>query len=216
MPRSPQWMDLYQIWFRVSSRGRNQLCGNLLQSAHGFRFCEGSKFAISHRLGRSPLIQCWRYRAACDVYCVQHWLCTSYSPASNPLWGGVLFPCKRVAAFPFVTHLNTWPFERTRARLTSKHSTHVRIGPRLSKLSHCNDCNWATYDWNYGGLTIRKWNCLSWYTAGNSRDTLQYSGWNTIIQCLNWSQFKQFLLKLQKCGKNNMNQNCSQNSVSWT
>jgi len=38
----------------------------LLQSAHGFRFCEGSKFAISHWLGWSPLTQCWRYRAACD------------------------------------------------------------------------------------------------------------------------------------------------------
>jgi len=43
------------------------LCGILLQSAHGFRFCEGSKFAISHWLGRSPLTQCWRYRAACDA-----------------------------------------------------------------------------------------------------------------------------------------------------
>jgi len=59
-------MDLYQIWFRESSRGRNQLCGILLQSAHRFQFCEGSKFAISHWLGRSPLTQCWRYRAACD------------------------------------------------------------------------------------------------------------------------------------------------------
>jgi len=39
------------------------------------------------------------------VYCVQHWLYASYSPASNPLWGGVLFPCKRVAAFPFVGRL---------------------------------------------------------------------------------------------------------------
>ena len=68
MPRSPQWMDLYQIWFRVSSRGRNQLCGILLQSAHGFRFWEGSKFAISHWLGRSPLTQCWRYRTACDSH----------------------------------------------------------------------------------------------------------------------------------------------------
>ena len=66
MPRSLQWMDLYQIWFRGSPRGRNQVCGILLQSAHGFRFCEGSKFAISHWLGRSPLTQCWRYRAACD------------------------------------------------------------------------------------------------------------------------------------------------------
>jgi len=59
-------MDLYQIWFRGSSRGRTQLCGILLLSAHGFRFCEGSKFAISHWLGRSPLTQCWRYRTACD------------------------------------------------------------------------------------------------------------------------------------------------------
>jgi len=41
MPRSPQWMDLYQIWFRGSPRGRNQMCGILLQSAHGLRFCEG-------------------------------------------------------------------------------------------------------------------------------------------------------------------------------
>jgi len=130
----------------------------------------------------------------CYVYCVQHWLCASYSPVSNPLWGGILFPCKRVAAFPFVglrtTHLNTWSFD----------------------LSHCNDCIWAIYDWKYGGLTMRKWNCLSWYTAGNARDTLQYSGWNTIIAM---SQFKQFLLKLRKCGTNNMNQSCYQNSVPW-
>ena len=34
-------MDLYQIWFRGSFRGRNQLCGILLQSAHWFRFCGG-------------------------------------------------------------------------------------------------------------------------------------------------------------------------------
>ena len=59
-------MDLYQIWFRGSPRGRNQMCGILLQSAHRFRFCEGSKFAISHWLGWSPLTQCWRYRAACE------------------------------------------------------------------------------------------------------------------------------------------------------
>jgi len=68
----------------------------------------------------------------------------------------------------------------SRAGLTSNHSTHVHMA-RLSKLSHCNDCIWAIYNWNYNGLTIRKWNCLSWYTAGNARDTLQYSGWNTII-----------------------------------
>jgi len=67
MPRSPQWINLYQIWFRGSPRGRNQMCGILLQSAHGFRFCEGSKFAISHWLCRSPLTQCWRYCAACDL-----------------------------------------------------------------------------------------------------------------------------------------------------
>jgi len=35
------------IWFRGSSRERNQLCVIVLQSAHGFWFCDGSKFAIS-------------------------------------------------------------------------------------------------------------------------------------------------------------------------
>ena len=52
---------------RVLSR-TNQLCGILLQLAHGFRFCEGWKFAISHWLGRSPLTRCWRYRTACDNF----------------------------------------------------------------------------------------------------------------------------------------------------
>jgi len=65
-PRSPQWMDLYQIWFRWSSRRCNQLCCILWQSVHGLWFCRGSKCAISHWLGLSPLTQCWGYRAACD------------------------------------------------------------------------------------------------------------------------------------------------------
>ena len=39
MPTSPQWMDLYQIWFRGSSRGRNQLCGIFLLM--GFDFVRG-------------------------------------------------------------------------------------------------------------------------------------------------------------------------------
>ena len=43
MPRSPQWMDLYQIWFRVSSRGRNQLCGILVT-------CHWSEGALVRRL----------------------------------------------------------------------------------------------------------------------------------------------------------------------
>ena len=60
-------MDLYQIWFTGSSRKRNQLCVILWQSAQELRLCEGSKFAISHSLGLSPLTQCWRYGAACDL-----------------------------------------------------------------------------------------------------------------------------------------------------
>jgi len=51
---------------RRSTRGHDQLCGILLQWAHGFWFCRRSKFAISFWLGRSLLTQCWRYRAACD------------------------------------------------------------------------------------------------------------------------------------------------------
>ena len=163
--------------------------------------CEGCQFRLQCFLAEYMILgQCMycysvtlllKWQQNCSaiilyVYCVQHWRCASYSPASNPLWGGVLFLCKRVATFPFVgiriTHLNTWPFDRTRDGLTSKYST-VRtcVGPRLSKLSYCNDCIWTTYDWNYDGLTIRKWNCFRWYTAGNARDTLQYSGWKTII-----------------------------------
>ena len=53
------------------------MCGILLQSAHGFRFCEKSKFAISHWLGQSPLTQCWRYCAACDNHTWHTWLVTS-------------------------------------------------------------------------------------------------------------------------------------------
>ena len=49
LPRSPQWMDLYQIWFKDS------LAGNVLQSGVGFRLCMGSKIAISNWLGRSLL-----------------------------------------------------------------------------------------------------------------------------------------------------------------
>jgi len=45
-------IQMYQIRFRKSSsRGRNQLCRILWQSAQGFRFCReggGAKFAISH------------------------------------------------------------------------------------------------------------------------------------------------------------------------
>jgi len=40
-------MDLYQIWFRGSSCGRNQLRQILLLSALRFRFCRGSIFAIN-------------------------------------------------------------------------------------------------------------------------------------------------------------------------
>jgi len=111
MPRSPQWMDLYQIWFRMSFRGRNQLCGILLQSAHGFRFCEGSKFAISHWLGRSPLTQCWRYRAACDRCNVQKIVKLSTVGYSVMLW--TLIPCvwNHLLGFRICRHLRwTWNY----------------------------------------------------------------------------------------------------------
>ena len=43
-------------------------CDNFFwQSVQGFGFCRGPKFAISHWLSRSPLTQCWRYRAARDL-----------------------------------------------------------------------------------------------------------------------------------------------------
>ena len=62
-------MNFYQIWFRGSSRERNKLWQILSQSAQGVWFYWGSKFAFSHWLGRSPLTQCWCYRATCDTSC---------------------------------------------------------------------------------------------------------------------------------------------------
>ena len=66
-PRSPQWVDLYQIWIRGSYRGHNQLCRIFFAVGSGVSILWGSKFAICHWLRRSPLTQCWRYRAACDI-----------------------------------------------------------------------------------------------------------------------------------------------------
>jgi len=51
LPRSPQWVDLYQIRYR----GRNQLCQFFCRLVQGYWFCWESKFAYSHRNWRSPL-----------------------------------------------------------------------------------------------------------------------------------------------------------------
>ena len=67
LPRSPPSKDLHQNWYSGSSHGRNQLWQFFWQSVTGFGFCRGPKFAISHWLSRSPLTQCWRYRAARDT-----------------------------------------------------------------------------------------------------------------------------------------------------
>ena len=72
LPRSPPSKDLHQNWHSGSSRGLSQLWQFFWQSIQGFGFCRGPKFAISHWLSRSPLTQCWRYRAARDV--VFNWL----------------------------------------------------------------------------------------------------------------------------------------------
>jgi len=55
LPRSPQWMDFCQIWYRRSPRRRNQLCRIFCRSVQGYWFCWGLKFADPHRNCRSPL-----------------------------------------------------------------------------------------------------------------------------------------------------------------
>ena len=45
LPRSPQWMDLYQIWYGGSSRRRNQLC-RFCRSVQGYQFCRGWNMPI--------------------------------------------------------------------------------------------------------------------------------------------------------------------------
>jgi len=43
LSKSPQWVDLYQIWCRGSTGGRNQLCWLFCWSGHrqGYRVCGG-------------------------------------------------------------------------------------------------------------------------------------------------------------------------------
>ena len=58
LPRRPPRADLHQILHSWSPTGRNHVCHFCWQSVKGFPFCKGSKFAISHWLWMSPLIQC--------------------------------------------------------------------------------------------------------------------------------------------------------------
>ena len=49
-------MDFYQIWYRRSPRGRNQLCQIFWRSVQVYCFSGWLKFAYPHRNWRSPLI----------------------------------------------------------------------------------------------------------------------------------------------------------------
>ena len=53
-----------QFYHQVLSYSWRRLCAWALVYIN--KFCRGPKFAISHWLSRSPLTQCWRYRAARD------------------------------------------------------------------------------------------------------------------------------------------------------
>jgi len=49
LPRSPQWVGLYQIWYTGSPRGRNQVCRIFCWLVQGYWFCRGLKFACTYR-----------------------------------------------------------------------------------------------------------------------------------------------------------------------
>ena len=70
MPRSPPWTDMHLIWHSRRGRRRNHLWQSFWWSVDGFRFCGGSKIALSHWPIQWPLTQGRRYRAACDFHTV--------------------------------------------------------------------------------------------------------------------------------------------------
>ena len=51
LSKSPQWVDLYQIWCRGSTGGRNQLCWLFCWSGHrqGYRVCGGGGWIEGRR-----------------------------------------------------------------------------------------------------------------------------------------------------------------------
>jgi len=68
LPRSPWCTYFYKIWFGGISPGLNHIFTIPYQPVTGFWFCEGSKFAISHRKAWSPLSRCLHYRAARAIW----------------------------------------------------------------------------------------------------------------------------------------------------
>ena len=91
LPRSPEWVNLYQIWYTGSPRGRNQLSRIFCRLVHGYWVCRGLKFAYPHRNWRSPLTlpelrfrlwyhqSCWwlDWQLTKTGFCWQNWLTVS-------------------------------------------------------------------------------------------------------------------------------------------
>ena len=136
LPRSPPSKDLHQNWYSGSSRGRNQLWQFFWQSVKGFGFCRGSKFAISHWLSRSPLTQCWRYRAARDNI-----------PRSRPRQG--MTGCFR---FSFVKNRLIWM-----KPLSVEQSESVIIVTIFLKILKCADSSVSSNVWMTGWGAIITW-----------------------------------------------------------
>ena len=64
----PRWTDFHKIWRGCRGPWRNHSLTFWLQYFQGFQIYRVSKFLYSHRLCWSSLQQCWRYRAACDIF----------------------------------------------------------------------------------------------------------------------------------------------------
>jgi len=79
LQRSPQWMDFYQIWYRRSPRGRNQLCRIFCRLVQAYWFCGGLKFAFAHKNWRSPLTLS---ELPFRLWCSKHWP-TSFVPPQH-------------------------------------------------------------------------------------------------------------------------------------
>ena len=148
LSRSPQWMDYYQIWYRRSPRGRNQLCQIFCRSVQVYCFSGGLKFAYPHRNWRSPLILSelpFRLIVCNKVLCMHRLF---ISPCPDGLWW-------RMICYYFVT-LFVSIITRNRSQLSSwnvqcSRSILVHVGTKFRSLP-----KWVKIVWSiqWGGLSF--------------------------------------------------------------
>jgi len=162
LPRIAQWVDLYQIWYRRSPRGPNQLCWVFCRLVQRYWFCRGLKFAYPHRNWRSPLtlselpLRLWLYRPI-----IMHWLEKKFCLTDKFRFRGFFF----IEFWFHAIELTLYFIHRLNNTQTTTPGPHP-----LAKFHHCGFKNvglltpklstFVLFDINSNSNNNNKWPCV--------------------------------------------------------